>query len=580
MERLVAVIQELSKARDLPSVQAVVRTAARELTGADGATLVLRDGDSCFYADEDAIAPLWKGQRFPMSACISGWVMLNKQVAVIEDVLADPRIPTDVYRPTFVKSLVMVPVRRNDPVAAIGNYWAEQRLPTEAEVRLLQALADSTSVALENVALYAALEARVRERSAAVEVATRAEAEARRELAERQRAEATLRSTEEQLRQAQKMDAVGRLAGGIAHDFNNLLSVILGYGSMVLESLDEEAPLRREVAEICKAGERASALTKRLLTFSRTQVLDKKVVDVAEVVRGMEMMLRRLIGAHMNLEISAGSDLFPVLADVGQLEQVLANLVVNARDAMPRGGKLTVEVGNVHLTGEYTSSHLGVADGDYLMLAVSDTGVGMDKQTQAHIFEPFFTTKEKGKGTGLGLSTVYGIVKQSGGHIWVYSELGEGTTFKIYLPRCEGGIASVAAPPPVVAKLTGTETILLAEDDDQVRVMVRGILRRHGYQVIEAHNAADVMTAIRERAAEIALLLTDAIMPDRNGMEVIEHIRIAVPTMKALCMSGYPDEAALRSGLVDTRVPFLQKPVTPEVLLRKVREVLDQQAAG
>jgi two-component system, cell cycle sensor histidine kinase and response regulator CckA len=580
MDRLVTVIQELSKARDLPSVQAVVRSAARELTGADGATFVLREGDACFYADEDAIAPLWKGQRFPMSACISGWTMLNKRPALIEDIYADARIPADAYRPTFVKSLVMVPVRSNDPVAAIGTYWAEKRLPSDAEVRLLQALADSTSVALENVALYAELEARIRERSAAVEVATRAEAEARRELAERQRAEATLRSTEEQLRQAQKMDAVGRLAGGIAHDFNNLLSVILGYGSIALESLDEGAPLRTEIREICKAGERAAALTKRLLTFSRTQVLDKKVVDVGEVVRGMDMMLRRLIGAHMNLEITLGSSLFPVLADVSQLEQVLVNLVVNARDAMPNGGKLTVEVGNVHLTGEYTSSHLGVADGDYLMLAVSDTGIGMDKQTQAHIFEPFFTTKETGRGTGLGLSTVYGIVKQSGGHIWVYSEVGEGTSFKIYLPRCAGGKASVTVPTPVVAKLTGTETILVAEDDDQVRVMVRGILRRHGYHVIEARNASEAMAALRERTSEIALLLTDAIMPDRNGMRVIESLRTAAPAVKAICMSGYPGEAALRSGLVESDVPFLPKPVTPEALLRRVREVLDQGAAG
>jgi CheY-like chemotaxis protein len=363
----------------------------------------------------------------------------------------------------------------------------------------------------------------------------------------------------------------------MAHDFNNLLSVIMGYGSIMLDSLDESDPLRMQIGEIYKAGDRAAMLTRRLLTFSRKQVLDRKVLDLGDVVRGIDMMLRRLIGAHMNLEVTVGGDLFPVLADVSQLEQVLVNLVVNARDAMPTGGKLTVEVGNVHLTGEYTNSHLGVADGDYVMLAVSDTGIGMDKQTQAQIFEPFFTTKEAGKGTGLGLSTVYGIVKQSGGHIWVYSELGEGTSFKIYLPRCAGAVQSTVVAAPVVAKLAGTETILLAEDDDQVRLMVRGILRRHGYRVIESRSAETALVAGQRHAAEISLLLTDAIMPDLNGMELIERLGATAPHIKAICMSGYPSEAAFRSGVVESSVPFLQKPVMPETLLRKIRQVLDQE---
>jgi len=583
MERLVAVVQDLSRARDLETVQEIVRKAARDLTGADGATFVLRDGDKCFYADEDAIEPLWKGQRFPLTACISGWAMLQARPAVIEDIYADSRIPHDAYRPTFVKSLVMVPVRTNDPIAAIGNYWATRRLPTDIEVRLLQALADSTSVALENVGLYGSLQARIAERTEALEAAHRAEAEARRELAERLRAEAALQKTEQQLRQSQKMDAIGQLAGGVAHDFNNILSVILSLSSLALNELEAGSPLREDLAEIYKAGERAATLTKRLLAFSRQQMLAPRTLDVGDVARGMSTMLDRLIGSHMQLELYLADQLFPVFADAGQLEQVLMNLVVNARDAMPGGGKLTIEAANVHLAGEYTSTHLGVADGDYVMLAVSDTGMGMDKATQARIFEPFFTTKEPGKGTGLGLSTVYGIVKQSGGHIWVYSELGEGTTFKVYLPRHVGDAARDVQAAPVVMKLTGTEHVLLVEDDDQVRMVIRGILRRNGYRVTEARNAAEALTVLRQRSNHVELLLTDVVMPEVNGMELIAQLSELRPELPVVCMSGYAGEAALRHGIVESGIPFVPKPITPEALLLKLRQTLDvdaQRATG
>ncbi|MGC4086771.1 MAG: ATP-binding protein [Polyangiaceae bacterium] len=576
MEQLVSVVQELSKARHLASVQEIVRTAARTLTGADGATFVLRDGDKCFYADEDAIEPLWKGQRFPMSACISGWVMLNGKPAVIEDIYADARIPADAYRPTFVKSLAMMPVRTESPIAAIGTYWATQRCPTDIEVRLLQALANSTSVALENAQLNAELEARVRERGEALEIAQRAEAEARHELEERKRAEAALARSELQLRQAQKMDAVGQLAGGIAHDFNNLLSVILSFSSMALDSLEQENPLRDDLKEISRAGERAAALTKRLLTFSRQQVVETRVVDFGEVTRGMEMMMRRLLGENMQLEVSISPDLFPVVADPGQLEQVLMNLAVNARDAMPEGGKLTIEVTNIHLSGEYTSTHLGVADGDYVMLAVSDTGCGMSRETQARIFEPFFTTKERGKGTGLGLSTVYGIVKQNGGHVWVYSELGEGTSFKVYLPRGSSDAHVQRAQAPVAARLNGSETILLVEDDDQVRKAARGILRRNGYDVLEVKSAADAIVACEHATQNIDLVLTDVIMPEMSGTQLIERLRQLRPELKVICMSGYTGEAALRHGIIEAGIAFVQKPLTPEALLLKLRAVLDQ----
>jgi signal transduction histidine kinase/ActR/RegA family two-component response regulator len=576
MERLVAAIQELSKARHLSAVQAIVRKAARVLTGADGATFVLRDGEDCYYLDEDAIEPLWKGQRFPMSACISGWVMLQGKPAVIEDIYADARIPAAAYRPTFVKSLVMVPVRSADPIAAIGNYWATQRLPTDEEVHLLQTLANSTSVALENAGLYAELETRLRERTEALASAKRAEEEARRELEERKRAEAALRRTEHQLRQSQKMDAVGQLAGGIAHDFNNLLSVIMSFSSLAAADLPVGDPRREDIEEIYKAGERAAALTKRLLTFSRQQMLEPKVLDLGEVAKGMEMMFRRLLGEDMQLEMCTSPDLFPAFADESQMEQVLMNLVVNARDAMPAGGKLTVEATNMHLSGDYTSTHLGVTDGDFVMLAVSDTGSGMDRETQARIFEPFFTTKEKGKGTGLGLSTVYGIVKQSGGHIWVYSEPGEGTTFKVYLPKCSAAIQAEAAAVPVITRLSGSETILVVEDDEQVRVAVRGILRRNGYQVIETQRASQAIEICEKQLQKLDLVLTDVVMPEMSGMQLVERLRHTRPDLRVVCMSGYTGEAAVRHGMIESGVAFVQKPLTPEGLLVKVRQVLEQ----
>jgi PAS domain S-box-containing protein len=379
---------------------------------------------------------------------------------------------------------------------------------------------------------------------------------------------------EEQLRQAQKMEAVGRLAGGVAHDFNNVLSVILSYGEMLLADMKPGEPMHDDMQEIHKAGKRAAELTRQLLMFSRQQVLAPKVLDLNDVLTSMDKMLQRILGADVDLVSLPTQPLGRVRADPSNIEQVIMNLVVNARDAMPRGGKLTMETDNVVLDDAYAQAHLGVKPGPHVMLAVSDTGTGIDKATLARIFEPFFTTKESGKGTGLGLSTVFGVVQQSGGSVWVYSEVGKGTTFKVYLPRVDAAVevAGETVPPTT---LRGSETILVVEDDDQVRVVAGGILRRSGYHVIEARNAGEALLHSEKHPATIHLLLSDVVMPQMSGPELAKRLASARPDMRVLCMSGYTDDSIVRHGVLEAHIAYLQKPITPEALTTRVREVLD-----
>jgi len=397
---------------------------------------------------------------------------------------------------------------------------------------------------------------------------------------ERARLRATLESTEEQLRQAQKMEAVGRLAGGIAHDFNNLLTGIISYTHFALEAAREGVAARDDLVEIEKAARSAAQLTRQLLAFSRQQVLSPRVLDLDEILQGLERMLRRTLGEDIELRYLSDGLPHRCHVDPGQIEQVIMNLAVNARDAMPDGGKLIFELAAVHLDQGYAEDHLDVTTGPHVLLAVTDTGVGMDKDTLARIFEPFFTTKELGKGTGLGLSTVFGIIKQSGGHVWVYSEPGLGSSFKVYFP-------AVDAQPTVQFSSTraqrprgGDETLLVVEDDEQVRAVLRTVLTRAGYRVIEAAGGEQALSASDAHPARIHLVLTDLVMPGMNGREVAARLEASRTDLRVLYMSGYTGNTLGERGSIGGDAAFLQKPITPTGLLAKVREVLDAPRPG
>ena len=385
---------------------------------------------------------------------------------------------------------------------------------------------------------------------------------------------------EQQFRQAQKMEAVGRLAGGVAHDFNNLLTVITGYAELLLAGGDLEAPQRTALQEIQRAAERGGALTHQLLAFSRGRPFTPRTVQLNTLIVHMEKMLSRLIGEDVELITVAAAEPANVRTDPGQLEQVVMNVVVNARDAMPGGGKLIIETANAQVDQTYAGPNVDLKPGSYVVLAISDTGMGMDPETVTHLFEPFFTTKAPGKGTGLGLATAYGIVKQSGGAISVYSEPGRGTTVKIYLPSAEAKLAAEAAEQEPAAALRGSETILVLEDEARVRKLVCEVLAGRGYHVLEAVRGEEAIRMAKEHKGRIHLLLADVVMPEMSGPQALEQIRTRHPNMKVLFMSGYTDEAMVHHGILDSGVPFLQKPFLPETLARKVREVLASQASA
>ncbi len=394
------------------------------------------------------------------------------------------------------------------------------------------------------------------------------------DITELKRAEEEKTALQEQLRQSQKMEAIGQLAGGIAHDFNNLLTIIKGYSQLALFELGNDAPLRNSMEEIQKAANRAADLTRQLLAFSRRQILETKVFDLNTRLKDLDKMLRRIIGEDIELVVLPGKDLGTVKADPGQIEQMVFNLAVNARDAMPSGGKLTLKTANLELDEAYAQAHTGVTPGQYVMLSVSDAGTGMPPEVRDHVFEPFFTTKEKGKGTGLGLSTVYGIVKQSGGNIWVYSEPGKGTTFKIYLPRVDEPLEEQRKETTREELSKGGETILVVEDEKEVRKLVIRVLEEQGYKILEASSGEDALPICKEHQKPIHLLLTDVVMPGMNGQALAESAASFHPKMKVLYMSGYPDNTIVRHDILDPGTNYIQKPFAMEGLTTKVREVL------
>ncbi len=497
-----------------------------------------------------------KTREFPLAARV-----LEAREAVFVPDLGEPgaALDADSHRRlggVDVRSLLAVPLRahrRATGVLCLAR-WQPGRPPyDEDDWDFVQSLADHAALAIANAALVRSLQS---------------------ELDERRRAEAALARTEEQLRQAQKMEAVGRLAGGVAHGFNNMLSVVLSYADLILADLGPDDPLRADVGEIRRAGEQASDLTRQLLAFSRRQVMRPRPVDLNQVVGGAEAMLRSVVGADVDLALSLAPGLWAVRADRGQVEVVLMNLAANAHDAMPLGGRLTIETRNVELGEDYAREELGASPGPYVMLSMADTGHGMDRETLDRIFEPFFTTKSRGRGAGLGLSTVFGVVKQSGGHIRVFSEPGLGTTFRIYLPRTEAPPAAASLPAVPVVADGGTMTVLLVEDDPQVRAVVRGILQRGGHRVLEADSPADAIEIAERQGGEIHLLLTDVVMPRMSGPQLAERIGARHPAMRVLFMSGYATDSVTQHGHARPDAAFLEKPITPESLARKLRELV------
>ena len=556
LESLVEISGELSRMQELDSLLGRIADACGRLVNTDWVGFRLVDGDELVVAGTLDGTRMQVKPRIKIGESLAGRVASTGRALLLRDPANHPDLDPEhaaTMRRLGYRGLLTVPAKIGDRVVGVLSFLTTREEGFSAEdMAIATAFASHAAIALENSRL----------------------------LLESRRAYDELAETQGQLEQAQKMDAVGRLAGGVAHDFNNLLTVILGRTDILLHPLKPEDPMRRGIELIQRTAGRAADLTRQLLAFSRKQVLEPVVLDLAAVTTDMKDMLGRLIGEDIALLTNPTPGLGRVKADRGQIEQVIMNLAVNARDAMPQGGRLIVETANIDLDDEYVRRHVGARPGPHVMLAVSDTGTGIPHEIQSQIFEPFFTTKEQGKGTGLGLATVYGIVKQSGGYIEVDSEPGQGTTFRVYLPRLDAEPAPVDRSARPAAAAGGTETILLVEDEEGVRELARDILRASGYTVLEARNGPEALLLCERHQGPLDMLLTDVVMPRMSGRELAERLAPLRPDLSVLYMSGYTDDAVIRHGVLGAGTAFLQKPFTPAALVLRVRETLDLTAAS
>ncbi|ATE66139.1 ATP-binding protein [Rhizorhabdus dicambivorans] len=531
---LASAIEQLGSARSLEDIVEILRSSARRIAGADGITVVLRDNGQCHYVAEDAKAPLWVGLRFPRDSCISGIAMRDRKVVLIPDVMADPRVPHAAYEPTFVRSMAMIPIGAPEAVAAIGAYWSDTGTPSAAAVALLHTLSRAATTALENSRLLAsltelngALEARVVERTAQLE------------------------RTQEMARQSQKMETIGQLTGHVAHDFNNLLTPIMGSLDLILARQTITDGVLRSVNVAMDAAERARLLVQRLLAFARRQPLAPSPVDLRDLILGMRNLLASSLGPRIALSFDVASDLPQAMGDRHQLEMALLNLAVNARDAMPEGGILSILADR----GEASSRPETLARGDYVRVIVRDDGTGMDKATLARAVEPFFSTKDMGQGTGLGLSMVDGLVAQLGGTLEIHSTPATGTTVIFWLPVAREKAATPAPVQPAPEDDAPPGTVLVVDDESRVRTATASMLNALGYDTVEAGSAIEALDQLDD-GLDPAIVITDHLMPGMTGAELVLRLREERPGLPVMIISGYQGVDLLAPDVVRVSKPF------------------------